>query len=230
MSTSLLAAGLLMGVASTPHCALMCGAPCAAIARRCGGERSGRALAGWHVGRALAYIAAGAIAASAVALIATWSAGSAFMRPLWTMLQSAVLVLGLALMFSGRTPAWVDAAALGLRRALPAQRPGVARRSRGTRRATLMGMAWIAMPCGVLYGALAVAALAASPIEGAGVMAAFALGSAPGLAGVPFIATRLMRMPQTAALRLAGAMLAAGSVWALWHGLEGASGAWCLPA
>jgi hypothetical protein len=39
-----------------------------------------------------------------------------------------------------------------------------------------------------------------------------------------------MRMPQTAALRLAGAMLAAGSVWALWHGLEGASGAWCLTA
>ncbi len=230
MSTSLIAAGLLMGVASTPHCALMCGAPCAAIARRCGGPHSGRALAGWHVGRALAYIAAGAVAASAVALIASWSAGTAFMRPLWTMLQSAVLVLGLALVFSGRMPRWVDAAALGLRRAVPADAPLAARRSKGARRATLMGLAWIAMPCGVLYGALAVAALAASPLEGASVMAAFALGSAPGLAGVPFIATRLMRMPQTAALRLAGAMLAAGSAWALWHGLEGATGAWCLPA
>ncbi|HRP29776.1 MAG TPA: sulfite exporter TauE/SafE family protein, partial [Burkholderiaceae bacterium] len=68
MSTSLIAAGLLMGIASTPHCALMCGAPCAAIARRCGGPQSTRALAGWHAGRALAYIAAGAVAASAVAL------------------------------------------------------------------------------------------------------------------------------------------------------------------
>ena len=230
MSTSLIAAGLLMGVASTPHCALMCGAPCAAIARRCGGPHSGRTLAGWHVGRALAYIAAGAVAASAVALIASWSAGTAFMRPLWTMLQSAVLVLGLALVFSGRMPRWVDAAAIGLRRAVPADAPLAARRSKGARRATLMGLAWIAMPCGVLYGALAVAALAASPLGGASVMAAFALGSAPGLAGVPFIATRLMRMPQTAALRLAGAMLAAGSAWALWHGLEGATGAWCLPA
>ncbi|MEO8124833.1 MAG: sulfite exporter TauE/SafE family protein [Burkholderiales bacterium] len=182
MSTSLIAAGLLMGMASTPHCALMCGAPCAAIARRCGGERSGRALAGWHVGRAAAYIVAGAVAASAVALIATWSAGSAFVRPLWTMLQSAVLVLGLALMFSGRTPRWVDAAALGLKRAVPVQGPLAARRSKGMQRATLMGLAWVAMPCGVLYGALAVAALAASPLEGAGVMAAFALGSAPGLA------------------------------------------------
>lgn len=219
-----------MGLASTPHCALMCGAPCAVIARRCGGPHSTRALAGWHAGRALAYIAAGAVAASAVALIASWSAGTAFMRPLWTMLQAAVLVLGLALMFSGRTPRWVDAAALGIKRALPADAPLAVRRSKGTRRAALMGLAWIAMPCGVLYGALAVAALAASPLEGATVMAAFALGSAPGLAGVPFIATRLMRMPQTAALRLAGAMLAAGSAWALWHGLEAATGAWCLPA
>ncbi len=86
------------------------------------------------------------------------------------------------------------------------------------------------MPCGMLYGTLAVAALAASPLEGAGVMAAFTLGSAPGLVGVSFIATRLMRMPRTAAFRLARAMLAAGSTWALWHGLEGATGAWCLPA
>ncbi len=184
----------------------------------------------WHFGRASAYIVAGAVAASAVALIASWSAGSAFMRPLWTMMQSAVLVLGLALLFSGRTPHWVDAAALGLKRAMPVHGPLSARRSKGTRRAALMGLAWVAMPCGILYGALAVAALAASPLEGAGVMAAFSLGSAPGLAGVPFVATWLMRMPQTAALRLAGAMLAAGSLWALWHGLEGASGAWCLPA
>jgi sulfite exporter TauE/SafE len=230
MSTSLITAGLMMGLSSTPHCALMCGAPCAAIARRCGGERSGAALASWHLGRAAAYVLAGAVAASAVSLIATWSAGSAFMRPLWTMLQSAVLVLGLALLFSGRTPRWVDAAALGLKRAMPVQDPLSARHSKGTRRAALMGLAWVAMPCGILYGALAVAALAASPLEGAGVMAAFSLGSAPGLAGVPFVATLLMRMPQTAALRLAGAMLAAGSLWALWHGLEGASGAWCLTA
>lgn len=231
MSTSLIAAGLLMGLASTPHCALMCGAPCAAIARRRGGEQgSARALAGWHVGRALAYVLAGALAASVVAVIASWSAGTAFIRPLWTMLQSAVLVLGLALMFSGRTPRWVDAAALELGHAMPIDRTHAARRSKGVRRATLMGFAWIAMPCGVLYGALAVAALAASPLEGAGVMAAFAFGSSPALAGVPFIATRLMRMPQSAALRLAGAMLAAGSAWSLWHGLEAAGGAWCLPA
>lgn len=230
MSGSLIAAGLLMGLASTPHCALMCAAPCAAIARSSGGSRSGRALLAWHAGRAAAYIGAGAVAATAVGLIASWSAGSAFVRPLWTMLQAAVLVLGLALLLSGRMPQWVNGASQNLARAVPVQGPHTASRHRGTRRAALLGLGWVAMPCAVLYGALGVAALAAGPWEGAAVMAAFSLGSAPGLAGVPFLWARLSRMPQTAALRIAGAMLAAGSVWALWHGLEGASGAWCLPA
>ena len=229
MNGSLIAAGLLMGLASTPHCTLMCGAPCAAIARSCGGPRSTRALWAWHAGRAVAYIGAGAVAATAVALIAGWSAGSAFMRPLWTMLQAAVLVLGMAMLVSGRMPQWVNGASQSLARALPVRGPRDAAPSRGTRRAALFGLSWVAMPCAVLYGALAVAALAAGPWEGAAVMAAFSLGSAPGLAGVPFLWARLSRMPQSAALRIAGAMLAAGSLWALWHGIEGASGAWCLP-
>lgn len=218
-----------MGLASTPHCALMCGAPCAAITRRCAGasSRPNRALWAWHGGRLLAYVAAGAVAASAVGLIAIAASGSAVMRPLWTMMQAAVLVLGAAMLLSGRMPAWVDGAAQAVARLAP----DASRSSRsGARLAALIGLGWVAMPCAVLYGALAVAALAAGPLEGATVMAAFALGSAPGLAGLPFVWRRLARVPQSAALRLAGAMLAAGSLWALWHGMEAASGAWCLPA
>ena len=129
MNGSLIAAGLLMGLASSPHCALMCSAPCAAITRSCGaGGNTSRALLAWHGGRALAYTLAGAIAASAVALIATWAAGSAIVRPLWTMLQAAVLVLGLALLWSGRMPRWVDGAAQSLGRAVPAVMNGDAAR------------------------------------------------------------------------------------------------------
>jgi uncharacterized protein len=232
LNGSLIAAGLLMGLASSPHCALMCSAPCAAITRNCAaGGDTARALLAWHGGRALAYTAAGALAASAVALIATWAAGSAVVRPLWTMLQAAVLVLGLALLWTGRMPHWVDGAAQSLGRAVPivGPRAAVPPRASGPRRAALIGLGWFAMPCAVLYGALAVAALGAGPLEGAAVMAAFAVGSAPGLVGLPFIWQRLARVPQTTALRLAGVMLVLGSVWALWHGMEGASGAWCLP-
>ena len=231
MSGSLIAAGLLMGLASSPHCALMCSAPCAAITRSCGGPsgRSGHALLAWHAGRLCAYTIAGAVAASAVAVIAMAAAGSAVVRPLWTMLQAAVLVLGGALLWSGRMPRWVDGAAQGLSRVAPIALPRGPTGKAGPRRAALIGLGWFAMPCAVLYGALAVAALAAGPWEGAAVMAAFAIGSAPGLAGLPFLWSRLAHVPQAAALRLSGAMLAAGSLWALWHGMEGASGAWCLP-
>lgn len=230
MSGSLIAAGLLMGLASTPHCALMCGAPCAAIARHCGGERSTQALLAWHAGRALAYVAAGAVAATAVGLLATWSASSGLIRPLWTMMQAAVLVLGLALLVTGRMPQWVNGASQSLVRAMPVRGPRDTTVRGGPRRAGLLGLGWVAMPCAVLYGALGVAALGAGAVEGAAVMAAFAIGSAPGLAGLPLLWGRLARMPQSGALRLAGAMLAAGAVWALWHGLEGASGAWCRTA
>jgi hypothetical protein len=149
-------------------------------------------------------------------------------RPLWTLLQSAVLVLGLALLVSGRMPQWVNGASQSLARVVHVGRPSPAPQAQGSRRAAFLGLSWVAMPCAVLYGALAVAALAASPWEGAAVMAAFSLGSGVGLAGVPLLWAHLARVPQTAALRMAGAMLAAGSLWALWHGLEGASGAWCL--
>ncbi len=228
MNGSLIAAGLLMGLASTPHCALMCGAPCAAIARRCGGPNSTHALLSWHAGRALAYIVAGTVAATTVGLIARLSAGSGLVRPLWTLMQAAVFVLGLALLVTGRMPSWVNAASQRVAGTAPVSGPQTRLQSQGSTRAALFGLGWIAMPCAVLYGALAVAALAAGPLEGAAVMAAFSVGSAPGLAGVPFLWSKLARMRQTAALRIAGAMLAAGSLWALWHGLEGASGAWCL--
>jgi sulfite exporter TauE/SafE len=236
LNASLITAGLLLGLASSPHCALMCSAPCAAIVRGCSAAPAGRgtaALLAWHGGRALAYVVAGAIAASAVGLVAGLAAGSAIVRPLWTMMQSAVLVLGLALAWSGRMPRWVDGAAQTLGRAVPVAGPhraGSPSAAAGPRRAALFGLGWFAMPCAVLYGALAVAALGAGPLEGAAVMAAFALGSAPGLIGLPFVWQGLSRVPQSTALRLAGAMLAAGSLWALWHGIAGASGAWCLTA
>ena len=138
----MIAAGLLMGLASSPHCALMCSAPCAAIARSCSAVpgHGGQALLAWHAGRALAYTLAGAVAASAVALIATLAAGSAILRPLWTMLQAAVLVLGAALLWSGRMPRWVDGAAQNLARAAPMVGPRPPSRNSEPRRTALIGL------------------------------------------------------------------------------------------
>jgi sulfite exporter TauE/SafE len=235
VSVALIGAGLLMGLAGSPHCALMCGAPCAAVVRSCGGERPARALWAWHLGRVLAYAAAGAISAASVGFVAQWSGASAVLRPVWTMLEAAVLITGLMLLWQGRLPRWVDATAQNVGRVVRMQGP-VSRRNGGgggggggVRRAGLIGLAWVGMPCGLLWGALAVSVLADGALQGAAVMASFALGSAIGLLGAPWLWMRLARLPHAGALRLAGALLAGGSAWALGHGFEAAS-AWCVSA
>jgi sulfite exporter TauE/SafE len=129
-------------------------------------------------------------------------------------------------------PRWLDAAAQHIGRALqPMQAQPmqsiIAFAPTGMRRAALAGLAWVALPCGVLYAALAVAALADGPLLGAAVMAAFALGSAIGLVGAPMLWQRLAGMERAGSLRLAGALLVLGAGWALWHGLGEAFGMWC---
>jgi len=84
MQWPLVLAGLAMGVAATPHCAVMCGAPCAALTQGCA-----RSSAGFHAGRLLGYMAAGAVAASSVAALGTWSTAAPALRPLWVLLQLA---------------------------------------------------------------------------------------------------------------------------------------------
>src|SRR5439155_4611757 len=119
---ALVLAGLFMGVASSPHCAAMCSAPCAALTRSCDPARPRKALAAWHLGRLVAYGSAGALASASVAWLAGAAAASAVVRPVWTMAQAAVLVLGLVLLCSGRTPRALDAVAARFAHAVrPAQ-------------------------------------------------------------------------------------------------------------
>lgn len=222
----ILAAGL-MGLAGLPHCAAMCTAPCAAATRGCGAPSV--SLPAFHLGRVAGYAVAGAVAASAMAALQQGLAWAPALRPLWTLLHVAALALGLWLVASGRMPV--------LR--LPLQRPASAavpvgwQRVHGPLRAGSAGLAWIAWPCALSQSALLVAALADRAWVGGAAMAAFAAASAPGLAAGPLL-MRLAgaRGPAWASgtwpLRLAGAALAAGSAWALGHGLWTRALAWCV--
>lgn len=83
-------------------------------------------------------------------------------------------------------------------------------------------MAWVAMPCGLLHGALLLAALAGSPLGGATAMAGFALASTPGLVLAPLWRARLLERGaggEMLALRLAGLALVLGAAWALGQGV-----------
>ena len=90
-------------------------------------------------------------------------------------------------------------------------------------RAGLIGMLWAALPCGLLQSALLVAALASTPVSGALVMAVFAATSSVSLWLCPALWVRLAGGDaaarwQGAAIRGAGLVLAAASLWALLMG------------
>ncbi len=228
MDAPLILAALAMGVAASPHCVVMCGAPCAALTQ--GGARS---ATGFHVGRVLGYAAGGALAASSVMALGAWGQAAPALRPLWTLLHLVFLALGLWWLATGRQPdAWQRD------RAVTVSMPSMSRH-RSTLKATAVGAAWVAWPCGALQAALMLSALASSPQTGALTMAAFAVASAPALALAPWawtrwVAWRKRRGSEASAAamsaigyRVAGASLVLASGWALTHGLWLRVAAWC---
>jgi len=220
VNLALVAAGLALGAASAPHCALMCGAPCAAVTQ-------GRARQGalFHLGRLAGYAAAGAVAASALAFTAAWVTTRAWLAPLWTLVQLAFLALGLWWLATGRMPA-------RLLREGPS--PASPRRACSPGRSLGAGLAWVAWPCGVLQGALLLATLAGDAAGGAAVMAAFAFASAPALLAAPALWAAWRRLAgrsrdgmQALGYRVAGAALAATASIALVHTVVDRVAAFC---
>jgi sulfite exporter TauE/SafE len=224
LDAALLAAALLMGVAGGPHCAAMCGAACNAVA---GGSRAlSPAMLALHAGRLAGYAGAGAVAAAGIASLGDFQSAAPLLRPLWSMVHVAAIVLGAWLLWTARTPGWFSTVRPRLAALATEQPVRVWRRLPRPAGAALGGACWVAIPCGLLQSALLVAALASTPAAGAAAMAAFAAGStsvlwlAQGLwsglsrgAAQPFAAV---------SVRLAGALLMGSSLFALWHGLGAA--------
>lgn len=253
MDASLALTALLMGLAGGPHCVAMCGAACGALGRspsRGSGaghvipvvsdaapaslatERAGISAAQWlfQLGRLVSYGALGAVAAASMQTVGWLSVHAAALRPLWTLMHVAAALLGLALLWQARQPAWLEEGALRLWRSVQSFVGGANGSSRSGQAAPLvMGLAWGLLPCGLLYSALLVAALSPGLWQGAAVMALFALGSSVSLLAGPWL-WRLLRGAGSGAwaVRLAGAALFAMSVWALWMGLVHDTAPWCV--
>lgn len=202
MTGALLLTAALMGLAGTPHCAAMCAAGCAAVARRCTPARPARGMAGVLAGRLLAYALAGAAAASVVGGLRWLADVAGWLRPLWHGLQLFMVLFGLWLLLRGRMPAAVEAWIEGRGMGAPELPPGVHRIAMpGELKAAGLGLLWPALPCGLLHAALLLAAVASSPLEGAAVMGAFGLSSSAALLIGPVLWLRLL----PAALRRADA-------------------------
>ena len=93
----------------------------------------------------------------------------------------------------------------------------------------VIGTAWALLPCGLLYSALLVAAMSANTLDGALVMALFALGTSVSMVAGPWLWLRLGGGSNGGwGIRLAGLALAASSSWAIWMGLAHDKAPWCL--
>lgn len=214
---------LFMGLAGGPHCVAMCGAACAGISRGAGGQHSTPSLLSFQISRMMGYALFGAFAAGSVQGLAWLGTNTAVIRPVWTMFHVAALLLGVALVWLARQPAWLDAVAQGVWRRT---RPVLGRL--GPRAPWVLGVAWALMPCGLLYSALMVASLSANAVEGALIMALFSLGTSVSLTIGPWLLLRL-RGDRSGGwgIRLGGVALAATSGWALWMGITNPTGLWC---
>ena len=178
----------------------------------------------FQAGRLAGYSAMGGLAAMSMQSLGWLTVHAAAFRPLWSLVHVAAALLGLMLLWRARQPVWLENAA----RKIWSQ----ARRATGNVQngATLVvGILWSLLPCGLLYSALLVAALAGSVADGAAVMALFALGSGLSLAAGPWLWLRLCRQGSGQwAIRIAGLVLFATSVWGLWMSLVHNTAPWCV--
>lgn len=177
---------VLLGLAGTLHCAGMCGGFVICL--------RGRHVP-YQVGRLIAYAGFGAVL-GVLGLSAHVTGGKAL-----SLAASGLMVL-VGLGFLGVIPRIEPVGPLA--GAVRLRLAGLLRR--GTLGASFgLGLVTGLLPCGMLYAAFARAAASHSPVEGAALMAAFWLGSSPGLVAVAAAGPLMARWNPAWWPRLAGA-------------------------
>lgn len=213
-----------MGLAGGPHCIAMCGAACAGIGQAAG-ERKTSAMWSFQAGRVLGYSALGSLAAASMQGLGWMSVQTAALRPVWTLLHVATLVLGLLLMWNAQQPVWLEQAGRKIWQGARALAQG-----RGRGAPLVIGALWTFLPCGLLYSALLVAALTGNALDGALVMALFAAGTSVSLMAGPWLWLRFSgKGAGDWGVRLAGLALVGSSAWAIWMAFFSEDGLFCVP-
>jgi len=178
----------------------------------------------FQLGRVLGYAALGALAAASMQGVGWLTVQSAALRPVWTMLHVAAIVLGLVLLWRAQQPVWLEQAGKAI---WSRARSWVGRSGGGA--PLMLGTVWALLPCGLLYSALLVAAMSARPVDGAIVMALFAAGTSVSMMAGPWLWLRLRSAGSGAwGVRLAGLALVLSSSWAVWMGLVHDTAPWCI--
>lgn len=206
---------LVAGLASGLHCAGMCGGIAAGFSVLQKQELWKRQLA-FNLGRLTTYAAAGAAAGAVGA--GAYSAAALPAQTALYVLASLVLVLaGVHLAGFGNSLRNFEKLGMPLwRRVQPLAMHLLA--ARALPQAYAAGLAWGWLPCGLVYAALAAAALAGGPSQGAVAMLAFGVGTLPWLLAAGIATARLRGWIRLRPVRLAGGGILIGSgAWGAAH-------------
>jgi len=198
------AGGLLMGLASSLHCAGMCGAIASSLLMAFDPGAGPAARLRTHFtaqsGRMVVYALGGAVLGGAgAAFYGAFDHVAAYLALRW----AAAVALGwIGLSVAGFAPslAGVDRFTAPITVRL-AQVRGYAGASDGG--AFVSGMIWGFLPCGMVYGALFYAMLSGSALGGAEVMAGFALGTLPSVTAVALGLSGFRRLGEIKRARIA---------------------------
>lgn len=212
--------GLLLGLASSPHCAGMCGAVGSTLTMALAPDASPRSrlrvLLEAEAGKAGAYVVAGAVLGGVGAgMYGLFDRQGAYMI-LQHLATAGLVWVGLSLM--GLVPGFA-----GFERAMaPLRRWAWKRRRQGDATAVLAGLVWGLMPCGMVYSALLFAMISGSAFGGAAVMAGFGLGVIPSVTAAAFGASLLPALARGRAANIAvGAALVVMGVATLFWPMGG---------
>lgn len=210
-------AGFGLGLASTLHCAGMCGAVSSSLllaGGRISAADASRRIALTHAGRIASYVLAGAIVGALGTPAVSWlDRELAFRLVQWA---GAVALMWIGLSTAGLLPPMSR-----IDRLLSPMAGTLAAATRHVQGATLAplasGIAWGLMPCAMVYGALFMSLIAGAASYGAVVMLAFGAGTLPALLGTTFGVRALASAGNRQGLRTAAGLaifsLAIVSIW-----------------
>jgi sulfite exporter TauE/SafE len=241
---SVIATAFVLGLTGGPHCVAMCGCIFNGLSRsgevhiqRASRNAISTPQLALQAGRLTSYVVAGMLANISLGSLRNLAIYSAALKPLWTMTLLVAALLGLSLVVYARQPLWIESAtrrmSASINQAMQAASPRF--NTHGLTQRYVAGLAWALLPCGLLYSALMVTALANDALSAALAMAAFAIGSGLSLQLWSFIWQRSQSINASPrdwqahiGTRLAGAALVAFSVWAIAHGMLQGTQAWCI--
>ncbi|MBT9558590.1 MAG: sulfite exporter TauE/SafE family protein [Myxococcales bacterium] len=227
MNHVLLVTAFTAGLVGSTHCLFMCGSLAAVAA---GGNapnapwqrRLGRALR-FQGGRLVAYVTLG-LAAGGIGSAVDLAGSAVGVSRVAVLIAGGLMMLsGLSLLL-GRAFATTPEPKPGKPSALSRAQHALTRRVGGllkvlppSTRAVVLGATTGLLPCGFLWSFVTVAAGTGTPLGGAAVMAAFALGTAPATLGAATVFMEILaRLGRNASVAVALALVATGA-WTVWQ-------------